>query len=266
MVRLPRAGVSVGPGLRPLGSARPPGGSRRAALPHRALAAGHDAKVALPCVSARAARLARRSGAGSGTRFALADCPWPTPFPPRAPPPLARFCSPASQVLWSCPTRRARSSRDYALGLALAASAPSAEATTTPPGFRAWCVRACAGSTTAAEPLPARDNADSDIAFRARPNASASAIDSISRLNTRPARTPVNASPPASRQKAHDSENKMDRYSFLVGLLHPRHHAGFGRRFRTGLSFKLLRDARPRGTSISGDGAESFIREGKSIT
>jgi hypothetical protein len=25
----------------------------------------------------------------------------------------------------------------------------------------------------------------------------------------------------------------MVRYSFLVGLLHPQHHAGFGRRFRT---------------------------------
>jgi len=36
---------------------------------------------------------------------------------------------------------------------------------------------------------------------------------------------------------AHDSENKMDRYSFLVGLFHPQHHAGFGRRFRVALWF-----------------------------
>ena len=58
---------------------------------------------------------------------------------------------------------------------------------------------------------------------------------SFSRLNNRPARTPVNASPPSSRKMAHDSENKMDRYSFLVGLFHPQHHAGFGRRFRVAL-------------------------------
>ena len=32
----------------------------------------------------------------------------------------------------------------------------------------------------------------------------------------------------------------MGRYSFLVGLFHPQHHAGFGRRFRTGLSFKFF--------------------------
>jgi hypothetical protein len=36
---------------------------------------------------------------------------------------------------------------------------------------------------------------------------------------------------------AHDSENKMDRYSFLVGLFHPQHHAGFGRRFQVPLWF-----------------------------
>jgi len=59
----------------------------------------------------------------------------------------------------------------------------------------------------------------------------------ISRLNNRPARTPVNASPPSSRKTAHDSENKMDRYSFLVGLFHPQHHTGFGRRFRAALKF-----------------------------
>jgi hypothetical protein len=29
----------------------------------------------------------------------------------------------------------------------------------------------------------------------------------------------------------------MDRYSFLVGLFHPQHHTGFGRRFRAELKF-----------------------------
>ena len=63
-----------------------------------------------------------------------------------------------------------------------------------------------------------------------RPSKRVGSTEQISRFNTRPARTPVNASPPPSRATAHDSENKMGRYSFLVGLLHPQHHAGFGRR------------------------------------
>ena len=71
--------------------------------------------------------------------------------------------------------------------------------------------------------------------------------EQISRLYTRPARTPVNASPPPSRATAHDSENKMDRYSFLVGLLHPRHHAGFAGAFvAVGTALRPWARAAPR--------------------
>ena len=38
----------------------------------------------------------QRHGSGSGTRFAGPCFPWPAVFPPPAPPPVARCCSPAS--------------------------------------------------------------------------------------------------------------------------------------------------------------------------
>ena len=64
------------------------------------------------------------------------------------------------------------------------------------------------------------------------PKASAPQTSAISELNTQPARTPVNASPPTSRQAAHDSENKVVRYSFLVRDFHSLHLASFAGAFR----------------------------------
>ena len=53
---------------------------------------------------------------------------------------------------------------------------------------------------------------------------------SISRLNTQPARTPVNASPPPLRATAHDSGDRAVRYAFSVWNSHPQHLAGLCRR------------------------------------
>ena len=92
-------------------------GSGRAELPHPALASGNDAQaVQLPDVPAPA-HCARRFGAVSETRFAGADSPWPVPFPPSPPPPVARLCSQTSQVLRNCPTSCARSSSACVLRL-----------------------------------------------------------------------------------------------------------------------------------------------------
>ena len=52
----------------------------------------------------------------------------------------------------------------------------------------------------------------------------------ISRLNTRPARAPVNASPPPSRAPAHDSGSSWVASSFDVWLFHPLLSAGLSRR------------------------------------
>jgi hypothetical protein len=73
-----------------------------------------------------------------------------------------------------------------------------------PPGSRAWRFRACTGSQTARGPPTARASAADDVAFRLvgrrrHPEAA------ISRLNGRPTRTPVNASPAPSRTPTHDS-------------------------------------------------------------
>jgi hypothetical protein len=54
-------------------------------------------------------------GSASGIRRPLAGSPQPAPFPPLSPQPCPGRCSRASQVLWSCPTSRIRSSAPYAL-------------------------------------------------------------------------------------------------------------------------------------------------------
>ena len=103
---------------------RPPDGSRRAELPHRALASGPNAQ--LPAVSAPTP-LTGRAGPVSGPRGLEANCPWPAPFPRPAPPAARpgdlgragphRLCSQASAVLWGRQTSRHRSSPSYSLGI-----------------------------------------------------------------------------------------------------------------------------------------------------
>src|SRR5437899_5986932 len=63
------------------------------------------------------AHSARLSGSVSGTRFAVAGSLWPAPFPPSPPPPVVRFCSGISQVLRGCPTSHVRPSSAYVLRL-----------------------------------------------------------------------------------------------------------------------------------------------------
>jgi len=217
----PRRGtVAVGTAL----AGRPPHRSRRAELPHRAPASGGDAEAhqrigmtdaglgkpasypSLPPDVPAQVHLARTSsGPVSGARFAQAGSPWPTPFPPSPPQLLAEPCSETSQVIWGCPTSHGRPSWACVLGLPHAASwTPSQKATVGSPDSRPRCFRTCTGSSTAQGPCASRAIDAHDIAFRYVHSVGTLEYH-ISRLNTRPARTPVNASPEPSRVPAHDS-------------------------------------------------------------
>jgi len=82
-----------------------------------------------------------------------------------------------------------------------------------PPGSRAKCFRACTGSGTARGSVLASPMRQARCGLRHISTASAPRTTRgfrhgacITRLNTRPARTPVNASPTPSRECTHDSE------------------------------------------------------------
>jgi len=146
--------------------------------------------------------LARLPGSESGACFAQTGSPWPTPFPPSPPLALWSRCSATSSVVRSCPTSHARSSLAYVLRLPSAASLG-----------RAWDLPVPAyGVSVHAQGLRPRR------VFRhlalAMPSVWSSVLshyvdtlifNRISRLNTWPARTPVNASAAALLLPPHDS-------------------------------------------------------------
>ena len=76
-----------------------------------------------------------------------------------------------------------------------------------PPGSRAWCFHTCSGScrTTAPGPTAPRHSRCSGCCLRLRRQPRHLNLNSISRLNTRPAWSPVNASVTPSRTCPHDS-------------------------------------------------------------
>src|ERR1700676_191754 len=80
---------------------RPPHGSRRAELPHRALALGDDARAIRPPAVLALAPETGNAGTGSGPASPPRDSPWLSSFPPSPPRPAAhrRLCSGTSQVL-----------------------------------------------------------------------------------------------------------------------------------------------------------------------
>ena len=73
------------------------------------------------------------------------------------------------------------------------------------PGSRARCFRTCTGSLTARGLTAPCDNGASGVAFRPVLRRRHPGVSVLSRLNTRPARTPVNASPLPLRATTHDS-------------------------------------------------------------
>jgi hypothetical protein len=80
-------------------------------------------------------------------------------------------------------------------------------ADTGPPGSRAWCFHACSGSqrTTAPGPTAPRPLGAAGVAFGSGNRLGTWRSNPISRLNTRPACAPVNASGTSLRTCPHDS-------------------------------------------------------------
>jgi len=161
--------------------------------------------VPAPASCARSPGPVSGPGAASGPCFAGVSSPWPPPFPPPPPPRIAPPCSAASPVLWGCPTSHPRASATCVRRLLAAV----------------WAVRLPDGNGISRFPckmclcmLGVSDRAGSACLSRWRGSrcgfphpstASAPESELISRLNTRPALPPVNASPPSSRTPTHDS-------------------------------------------------------------
>ena len=72
------------------------------------------------------------------------------------------------------------------------------------PGSRAWRFRTCPGSLTTRGPTAPRDTAAADVAFRHSDSVGTPEFTFRGSI-ARPARAPVNASPPPSQTTTHDS-------------------------------------------------------------
>ena len=189
--------------------------SVRAALPHTAPASGCDdqASKLRPVVSARG-RLSREPGAVSGTRCRQTDFPWPAAFPP--PPPRPGHCRPgfvrqlpryyAAVRLLSAMAHR-RTPVGFPMRSALnVAEDPETSRFPREMYPRMHGVSDCAGSVLASPMRQARCGLRHVSKTSAPRTTCASRRRAcISQLNTRPAFSPVNASPTPSRACTHDS-------------------------------------------------------------
>jgi hypothetical protein len=189
--------------------------SVRAALPHTAPALGQDDRTSMkqPFVSA-SGRLTHEPGAKPGARCQQTDFPWPAAFPP--PPPRPGHCRPgvvrqlpryyAAVRLLSAMTHRRTPE-----GFPMRSAPEDAEDPEISRFPREMCPRVH-GVSDRAGSMPASPWRQTRCGLRLISTASAprsppdrSPGSSITRLNTRPARTPVNASPTPSRMCTHDS-------------------------------------------------------------
>jgi len=152
-------------------------------------------------------------GPESGTHYPRASSPWPAPFPPLPPLPVPRLCSATSPVPWSCPTSLVRSSLRFAFRLpnTVCSSLLCRQTWDLPvpiqgafPHMRGVCDRARPEHTLRERrtrcclpSIPRTSAPRSTCCLRSR--------GLISRLNTQPVPSPVNASTPSSRTTPHDS-------------------------------------------------------------
>ena len=189
--------------------------SVRAALPHTAPALGHDDRTRMkqPFVSA-SGRLSREPGSMAGTRCQQTDFPWPAAFPP--PPPRPGHCRPGlvrrlPRYYAAVRLLSAMAHRRTPLGFPMRSAPEDAEDPEISRFPREMCPRMlgvsdCAGSALASPTRQARCG----LRLVSRTSAPRTACTSrhrawISQLNTRPAFSPVNASPTPSRACTHDS-------------------------------------------------------------
>src|SRR3981189_2077535 len=146
----------------------------------------------------------RLPGSESGACWLVPCSPWPPPFAPPTPAPVARRRSPASQLLWRGLTSHARASPASAHHLPDADQGATALARREISRFPGKERSHILGSTTAPGRPGARDDAPVHVAFRSMHSVGVPGV-LFSRLNTQPMRTPVNASPSPSRGPTHDS-------------------------------------------------------------
>ena len=189
--------------------------SARAALPHTAPASGHDDRtnVKQPFVSV-SGRLTHEPGSVSGARCQQTDFPWPAAFPP--PPPRPGHCRPSfvrqlPRYYAAVRLLSVMAHRRTPLGFPMRSALDVAEDPEISRFPREMCPRMhgvsdCAGSALASPKRQARcglRHVSTASAPRSARNRSCGAW--ISQLNTRPAFSPVNASPTPSRTCTHDS-------------------------------------------------------------
>ena len=145
------------------------------------------------------------SGTVPGACFSRSDSPQPDPFPSTASAeqPLTAPCSAVSSVLWVCPTSHVRSS--LSCPLKVHSTALSIRADVGSPGSRAKSFQTCAGSPTTRGQYASRLGEAHHVAFRATQSRRHPVLCHLSRLNTWPVFSPVNASPIPLRVSTHDS-------------------------------------------------------------
>ena len=192
-------------------------GSGRAELPHPALASGDDAMTAhrigvidtaypelLPDLLAPA-HCAHRSGAESGAHFAGAGSPWPVPslhrLRRRLPGLVRRLHRYYGTVRLPAFVHRRRASLDFPTRPAT----PSAAGEPRTSRFSCEVFPYVHGVCDRAGPARISRLRCARWCLPTIPTASASRTKLLSRLNTRPARTPVNASAIPLRESPHDS-------------------------------------------------------------
>ena len=137
--------------------------------------------------------------AASGVRFARPCSPWPVPFPPPPPQRTAPLCSGASQVLWARPTSASRASSASASGLPGAAHGAICRGRLADLPVLAQEDSARARGLRPREVTHRLARAAAGVLPSASVNSVGTSNSLISRLNTLPARSPVNASAVPSR-------------------------------------------------------------------
>ena len=126
--------------------------------------------------------------------------PWPAPFSPQAPPKIAPLCSSGSSIVWCGPTPPERACPHCGFAPSQTGLVPfRVEALQRPPGSRACCFSACAGSPTTQDRLLARDYRETAVVPSSIRKESASWFCVFRSSIARPTDTPVYASSDTSR-------------------------------------------------------------------
>ena len=190
--------------------------SVRAELPHTAPALGHDDQASRmrPVVSVRGP-LSREPGSVSGARCRQTNFPWPAAFPP--PPPLPGHFRPSFvrrllryYAAVRLPSAMAHRRTPEGFPMRSALNVAEDPGTSRFPSKVLPCMHGVWDRAGSGAALPKRqpwsDLRLISTASVPRTTRSFRHGACITRLNTRPARTPVNASPTPLRMCTHDSE------------------------------------------------------------